>query len=113
MLKKISLILVAVLIAGALVPASYAQDGDDYTYTVVGGEDVAQTYPDQGVAGIQFTDLTYRSLYPSGMEFKATITPPEGMEISRVTLFYTFPTGKAGRVRAEPGNQPNEWIAIL
>ncbi|NDJ78292.1 MAG: hypothetical protein GYB65_18745 [Chloroflexi bacterium] len=105
---------IAVLLAISLLlpAASFAQDGDDYTFTIVGGVEEPQTYADQEVEGIQFTTMTYRSLYPSGLEFRATITPPEGVTISQVTLFYTFATGKAGRVRAEQGENPDEWIAV-
>ena len=59
------------------------------------------------------TDFTYHSLYPLGLEFRAIIRPPEGVTISTVTLFYTFTTGMTSRQRAEPGDQPNEWVAIL
>ncbi|HEX3052938.1 MAG TPA: hypothetical protein VHP83_19925, partial [Aggregatilineaceae bacterium] len=86
---------------------------DDYTVTVVGGQDEPQTYPDQEVEGFQFTDQAYRSLYPYGLEFKATIVPPAGVSYSSVTLFYTFSnSGKTGRINAEPGEKENEWIAV-
>jgi len=98
------------LFLGALPPA-IAQDGD-YTFTIVGGKEEPQTYPDQAVDGFLFTNMAYRSLYPSGLEFKATIIPPEGATIERVILFYTFATGKGGRITARPGDTPNEWIAI-
>lgn len=107
--------LVVVMLTGGLFSqqVTYAQDGEStYTVAVVGGKDESQTYADQEVDGFQFTDMTYRSLYPSGMEFKATIVPPEGMQIEQVTLFYTFSTGKLGRIRAERGDAPNEWIAV-
>lgn len=105
--------LVLALIVGGFVPAApvRAQDDGDYVVTVVGGKDEPQTYDDQTVDGFAFTDLTYRSLYPQGMEFHAIITPPEGVTIDQVTLFYTFATGKTGRKQARPGDEPNEWIA--
>ena len=107
-MKKLTLI-VLILLCTIALPAARAQDGT--TVTVVGGVDQPQTYPDQAQQGFSFTGQTYRSLYPGGMEFKAIITPPEGVTISRVTLFYAFATGKTGRVPAERGDNPNEWIA--
>jgi len=97
------------LLAGAL-PA--AAQGDDFAYTVVGGKDEPQSYPDQQVNGYSFTGMTYRSRYPAGLEFRVIITPPEGTTIERVILYYTFATGKGGRITARPGDAPNEWIAI-
>jgi hypothetical protein len=99
------------LIASGVAPAALAQD-DTYTVTIVGGVDEPQSYEDQSIDGFTITDFSYRSLYPGGMEFKATITPPEGVSINQVTLFYTFATGKGGRIQAELGDNPNEWIAI-
>jgi hypothetical protein len=102
------------LVLGAVVPVTtYAQDGDDdYTYTIVGGVEEPQTYTDQEVDGFTFTNMTYRSLYPCGLEFKVTITPPEDATITQVKLYYTFTTGKPGRVNADPGDAPGEWIAV-
>ncbi|MBI5958490.1 MAG: hypothetical protein HY866_07145 [Chloroflexi bacterium] len=106
------IVFVLVLGTGVFATSSpLARAQDDYTYTVVGGVDEPQTYPDQEVDGIRFTALAYRSLYPGGMEFTATITPPEGVTVSGATLFYTFATGKPGRIQAERGENPNEWIA--
>lgn len=105
------LIALALTLGSSGTLLSFAQE-DDYTYTIVGGVDSPETYPDQTVEGFTFTNLTYRSLYPGGLEFKATITPPEGVEYSSVTLFYTFATGKQSRVAAQPGDNPNEWIAV-
>lgn len=110
--RSLCAILLALVLALAAVPAAVAQDGGAVPVTVVGGVDEPQTYPDQAIDGFTFTDMAYRSLYPSGMQFTATITPPEGAEIDRVTLFYTFATGKGGRVAAEPGAAPGEWIAV-
>jgi hypothetical protein len=97
----------------AFVPASYAQDG--YTYTIVGGTDDPLTYTDHTVDGFIFSDLTFRSNYPDGMEFRATITPPDGVDIDRISLSYTFTiSGKRGNPAAvRPGNAPGEWIATL
>lgn len=99
------------VLAALWVPGALAQDSGEYTYTVVGGKDEPQTYPDQEVDGFTFTNFSYRSNYPSGMEFRVTITPPEGVTFNQVTLFYTFATGKPGRMRAEQGDAPGEWIA--
>jgi len=110
-MKKLTLIaLIVVTLLAVLASSARAQEG--YTVTVVGGVDQPQTYPDQEEQGFSFTGLSYRSNYPGGMEFRAIITPPEGVTISRVTLFYTFATGKTGRVPAERGENPNEWIAL-
>jgi hypothetical protein len=106
-------ILIALVLIAAPGAGACAQDGGgDYTYTIVGGQDEPQTYADQTVDGFTFTHFTYRSLYPAGLEFKVTITPPPGVEINQVKLFYTFSTGKGGRVNAEPGENPGEWIAV-
>jgi len=104
-------LLALMLIVSSGPLAVLAQDGT-YTVTIVGGVDEPQTYADQSIDGFTITGFTYRSLYPGGMEFKAIITPPEGVSINQVTLFYTFATGKGGRIQAEPGDSPNEWIAI-
>ena len=106
---------IVLTLAAGLIPqlSVQAQDGDDeYVFEIVGGKDESQVYPDQEVDGFQFTEMTYRSLYPGGMEFKAVITPPEGVEIGQVTLFYAFSTGKLGRVKAELGDGPDQWIAV-
>ncbi|MBN1681370.1 MAG: hypothetical protein JW966_13900 [Anaerolineae bacterium] len=110
--------LAVVLVFSGVVPGARpadpvrAQDDDGYTVTVVGGEDAPQTYADQTVEGFAFTNFTYRSRYPGGMEFKVTITPPDGVSVRQVVLFYTFSTGKRGRVNAELGDNPGEWIAV-
>ena len=104
-----SLVVVLLLVGSA----GLAQDdGADYVFTVVGGEDESVTYADQSVDGFNITDFTYRSLYPLGFEFKATITPPEGVAVRQVTLFYTFPTDKSGRIPAEATETSNEWLAV-
>jgi hypothetical protein len=110
-LTTLAVIISGLALPAGLTPVSYAQDGDGYNYTIVGGVDEPQAYADQTVEGFEFTDFTYRSLYPSGMEFVVTITPPEDVTINSVTLFYTFSTGKPGRVNAEPGDEPGQWIA--
>lgn len=97
------------LLMGALPVTA---QGDDFRYTVVGGKDEAQSYPDQQVNGYSFTGLSFRSRYPAGLEFRALITPPDGTTIERVILYYTFATGKGGRITARPGDAPDEWIAI-
>lgn len=103
----------ALATTGVFAPQlALAQDDGAYSFTVVGGKDEPQSYPDQTVDGIQFTNFTYRSLYPGGMEFKVIITPPEGVTIDQVTLFYSFSTGKGGRASARQGENPGEWIAI-
>src|SRR5512138_442753 len=88
--------LLALLITGLVMLVSYAQEGSPYTYTVVGGVDQPISYPDQTVNGFSFSNLSFRSRYPDGMEFRATITPPEGVEIDRVSLPAAFVvTGKS------------------
>lgn len=106
------LFITAALLAVPFTASSTRAQSDDLVYTIVGGQDESQTYSNQEIAGFSFTNATYRSLYPSGMEFVVTITPPEGVTIDQVTLFYTFSTGKSSRVRAERGEKPNEWVAI-
>ncbi len=108
----IIVVLALMLVLSGLAPAApVLAQGDEVAVTVVGGRDEPQAYPDQTVDGFAFTDLTYVSHYPQGMEFRAIITPPEGVVVNHVTLFYTFSTGKTGRKRARPGDAPNEWIA--
>ena len=99
----------------ALVPSSYAQDMSDYVYTIVGGEDQPIRYPDHVVESVTFADLVFRSHYPDGMEFRATIILPEGVEIDRVNLPYTFTvSGQAGNTASvRSGDAPGEWIATL
>jgi hypothetical protein len=104
--------LLVVISAGLLIaPAAVtvAQD-DDFTYTVVGGVDEPQTYPDQTVEGVTFSDLHYRSLFPFGMEFKAIITPPAGQAIDQVTLgdpaAPAFEVGEQVTLPAAPFSQP-------
>ncbi|RPI93854.1 MAG: hypothetical protein EHM39_12590, partial [Chloroflexi bacterium] len=87
--------MIVLLTMGLNVPAADAQEGEAYTYTVVGGTDQPITYPDQTVDGFVFSDLSFRSRYPDGMEFRATITAPDGVEIDRVSLPAAFTlTGK-------------------
>jgi hypothetical protein len=86
--------------------------GDEYVYTIVGGKEEPQTYEDQTVDGFSFINFTYRSLYPDGLEFRVTITPPEEVTYDQVILFYTFSTGKRGRIAAQQGDNPNEWVAV-
>lgn len=108
----LTLLIASVLVMSIPVSTLHAQDNNGYTYTVVGGKDEPQTYLEQEVDGFFFTHFTYRSLYPSGMEFRVTITPPEGITYDQVTLFYTFTTGKRSRIQAQPGDAPGEWIAV-
>lgn len=110
MMKYIALLLALML----LIPAALAQEGDKYTYTVVGGEEQNQVYDDQEIEGFTISNFTYRSLYPFGLEFKATITPPEDVTIASVTMFYSFTnSGTRSRIPARlSGEAENEWIAI-
>lgn len=106
----------ALLVFGALVPASdrvpvTRAQGDGFDYTIVGGVDQAQTFDDQMIDDFTITDFTFESLYPNGMEARVTITPPEGVTIRQVVLFYEFATGYRGRVPAQLGAAPDEWIA--
>jgi hypothetical protein len=113
--RWLALVIALVLVTGAVgAPATVtqAQDGGEYTYSVVGGVDLMRTYPDHTVDGFEFTNLTYHSNYPRGLEFRATITPPEGVTYNQVMLVYTFSTGKRSRMPARPGDAPNEWVAI-
>ena len=105
------LLLMIVITLMLPVSSAWGQGDDTYTVTVVGGVDQSESFDDQTVEGFQFTELSYQSNYPSGMELRATIIPPEGVTVDRVTLFYTFSTGKTGRMAAERGETANEWIA--
>jgi hypothetical protein len=112
LIRLFSVVVVMTLVIGPLaVRSSQAQGDDEYTVTVVGGVDQSEAFDDQTVDGFAFSGMDYRSNYPSGMEFRVTITAPEGVTVDRVTLFYTFSTGKTGRVAAEHGETENEWIA--
>ena len=111
-LKAVTLLIVIVTVTVLLAGLLPAAAQDDYQYTVVGGVDAPQEYADQTVEDFTFTNHSYRSLYPGGLEFRVTITPPEGVEYDRVTLFYQFEAGQKGRVAARPGDEPGEWIAI-
>lgn len=86
--------------------------GDDFTYTIVGGKEEPVTYDDQVVDGVTITNFTYRSRYPLGFEFTATITPPDDADIERVTLFYSFATDTTTRALASPTANENEWVAV-
>jgi len=115
-MQRVKLLSLLILIlTGLSVPVSDAQDDSDYTYTIVGGTDQALTYPDHSVHEIRFSQLSFRSYYPDGMEFRATITPPTGVEMERVNFSADFiVTGQstnAATIRA--GDAPNEWIATL
>lgn len=68
---------------------------DDLEYTieeVVASADALE-FSDQEVDGFSFTNMSYVSRYPQGLDWKVTITPPEDEEIIAVTLFYEFAGG--------------------
>lgn len=96
-------------------PNTRAQEDSGYTVTTVGGTDTPITYDDQAVAGFSFTDMSFRSTYPTGMIFTVTITPPETATIQQVSLAYTFSnTGSRGEpAEVTQGDQPNTWVATL
>ncbi|NDJ85348.1 MAG: hypothetical protein GYB66_05645 [Chloroflexi bacterium] len=99
---------------GALPTATYLPVGDDFTYTVeqVSMADAPILFDDQEVDGFSFTDFSYVTRYPAGLDFTATITPPEDVEIVSINLIYRFPAGTQGRVQAEPTANENEWNAV-
>jgi hypothetical protein len=105
--------ILALAVSSGFLPTSFAQEG--YSVTIVGGVDAVQSYPDQTVEGFTFSDLTFRSRYPEGMELTATITPPEGVTISEVRLPYVFTnTGNRGNIATVSlGTAPNTWVATL
>ncbi len=114
----LTLLLSLTVIIGAILtpaPVTHAQDGGDYTVTVVGGVDTPSTYDDQTVEGFTFTGMTFQSSYPTGMTFTVAITPPENVTIRDVALEYTFTnTGDRGEpAEISQGAEPNTWVATL
>jgi hypothetical protein len=112
--KKSGLIvfLSLVVVSGAILtptPVTRAQDGGDYTVTVVGGVDTPLTYDDQTVEGFTFSDMTFQSSYPTGMTFTVAVTVPENVTIRDVALEYTFTnTGSRGQpAEVSQGTEPN------
>lgn len=100
---------------GPLVPtATYFPVAADFTFDLQRVEmtDDPITFPDETLDGFAITHFTYVTRYPLGLEFAATITPPEGVEVLSVNLMYRFPANSGGRVRAEATGNPNEWRAV-
>ncbi len=87
---------------------------DDLEYTIE--EVVASSDPinfdDQEIGGFSFTNFTYESLYPRGLDFKVTITPPTDEEIIAVTLYYEFSGGARSREQAVQTDSDGEWQAV-
>ena len=83
--------------------------------SIVGGTDASLAYEDQTVEGFVFTTMAFRSTYPTGMIFTATITPPETVTVQKVSLEYTFTnTGSRGEpAELTQGEGPNTWVATL
>jgi hypothetical protein len=69
-------------------------------------------FDDQTVDGYTFSNSTYVTRYPRGMEFTVTVTVPADRSILGVTLFYEAAGGGRSRVAAEPTANENEWRAI-
>lgn len=101
---------------GELLPTStYFPIPDEFTFSqeVIALTDEPIHFPDQEVDGFTISDFTYITRFPTGLEFSATITPPEGAEIVSVNLVYRFPAGSQGRTRAENyTDNENEWRAV-
>lgn len=97
-----------------LLPTATFLPVDDLDYTL---EKIAMTadlivFDDQTVDGYTFTNFTYVTRYPTGMEFTATITPPEGREILGVNLLHVSAGGGRGRAPADLTENENEWQAV-
>ena len=87
---------------------------DDLEYTieqVMPNTDMIK-FDDQEIDGFSFTNFTYESLYPRGLDFKATIKPSADEEIIAVTLFYEFAGGARSREQAVQTESDNEWQAV-
>lgn len=69
-------------------------------------------FDDQTVDGYVFSNMTYVTQYPQGMQFTATITPPEGREILAVNVMYESAGGGRGRAQADLTANPNEWQGV-
>ncbi|MBI5929352.1 MAG: hypothetical protein HY862_08595 [Chloroflexi bacterium] len=87
---------------------------EDLEYSL---ETVAMTadpilFDDQTVEGYTFSSVTYVTKYPHGMQFTATITPPEGHAILGVNVMYESAGGGKGRAQADLTANPNEWQGI-
>lgn len=84
----------------------------EYTLSIVGGEDVRQTFQHADVNGYVFGTTTVDSNYPRGMIFTVAPTSPNGT-VNDVTLFLRFPNGQGTRVEAEWDAAQQVWTAAL
>jgi len=114
----LSLILILAMSVSTILmstPITHAQDNNGYTVTTVGGTDTPINFDDQTIAGFSFTDMSFRSTYPTGMTFTVAITPPQNATIQQVSLAYTFSnTGSRGEpAEVLQGDQANTWTATL
>ncbi len=94
---------------------TYLPLDDDFAFTLetLSMTDDSIHFDDQEIDGFQFTDFTYVTHYPLGLEFTATITPPEDAEVVSINLVYRFAGGSQGRVRATNIDPENGvWQAI-
>lgn len=94
---------------------TYLPVPDDFAYTIeeINASGEVITFEDQAIDGFSITDFTYQTRYPFGLEFTATITPPEdAAEIVSINLVYRFPADTGSRVAAEPTGNDNEYRAV-
>lgn len=122
----IPLVLAGVLFVGTAAPFGLAQDDnrfptptyvpipDDFSYTVetVRYTDEVVTFADQTIDGFSFTDFTYVTQYPRGLEFSVQIDMPEDIDVASVNLIYRFPAGAQGRAQATYLEEEDRWVAV-
>jgi hypothetical protein len=100
---------------GVMPTSTFYPVPDDFTFSL---ERVAMTadpiiFDDQEVDGFHFTNFTYTTRYPFGLDFTVTITPPPDVEVLSVNLVYRFPAGTQSRARARQHNgNENDWQAV-
>lgn len=90
------------------IPADFS-----YTFDKVQMTDDPIVFEDQDIDGFIFTDFTYITRYPMGLDFTVKIAPPAdlGENIVSVNLVYRFPAGTQGRVRAQKIDE-EVWQAV-
>lgn len=100
---------------GFVPTSTYLPIPDDFSFTFDKIQLTADPirFDDQMIDGFSFTDFTYITRYPMGLDFTVKITPPTDLaeDIVSVNLIYRFPAGTQGRVRAEEIDE-GVWQAV-
>ncbi|MCB9436003.1 MAG: hypothetical protein H6673_03305 [Anaerolineales bacterium] len=100
---------------GFVPTSTYLPIPSDFTYTFDTVQMTADpiVYDDQTVDGFTFTDFTYTTRYPLGLDFTVKITPPPDFteDIVSVSLMYRFAAGSQGRARAQEIDD-GRWQAV-